>query len=330
VTLVLAEEIDVSRGDVLAAASAPAPVAEQFAAHLVWMSETPLFPGRSYLFKSGTRTVAGSVTAIKHRINVDTHEHLAAKELHLNDVGVVNLSLSSPIAFEPYATNRALGSFIVIDRMSNETAGAGTIDFALRRGTNLTWQHLDVDRAARAALKDQAPAILWFTGLSGAGKSTIANLVERKLHAIGHHTYVLDGDNVRHGLNRDLGFTEADRVENIRRVAEVAKLFADAGLIVIASFISPYRADRAMARSGLEDGIFLEVFVDTPIEECRRRDPKGLYAKVAAGQISNFTGIDAPYEPPETPEIHLSTIGHTPESLADEVIANLRRRGIVR
>jgi bifunctional enzyme CysN/CysC len=330
VTLVLAEEIDVSRGDVLAAASAPAPVAEQFAAHLVWMSETPLFPGRSYLFKSGTRTVAGSVTAIKHRINVDTHEHLAAKELHLNDVGVVNLSLASPIAFEPYATNRTLGSFIVIDRMSNETAGAGTIDFALRRGTNLTWQHLDVDRAARAALKDQAPAILWFTGLSGAGKSTIANLVERKLHAMGRHTYVLDGDNVRHGLNRDLGFTEADRVENIRRVAEVAKLFADAGLIVIASFISPYRADRAMARAGLEEGIFFEVFVDTPIEECQRRDPKGLYAKVAAGQITNFTGIDAPYEPPENPEIHLSTVGHTPESLADAVIASLRRRGIVR
>ena len=330
VTLVLAEEIDVSRGDVLAAASAPAPVADQFAAHLVWMSETPLFPGRSYLFKSGTRTVAGSVTAIKHRINVDTHEHLAAKDLHLNDVGVVNLSLASPLAFEPYATNRTLGSFIVIDRLSNETAGAGTIDFALRRGTNLTWQHLDVDRAARAALKEQSPAILWFTGLSGAGKSTIANLVERKLHAMGRHTYVLDGDNVRHGLNRDLGFTEADRVENIRRVAEVAKLFADAGLIVIASFISPYRADRAMARSGLDEGIFLEVFVDTPIEECQRRDPKGLYAKVAAGQISNFTGIDAPYEPPENPEIHLPTVGHTPESLADEVVANLHRRGIVR
>ncbi|HUA76975.1 MAG TPA: sulfate adenylyltransferase subunit CysN [Acetobacteraceae bacterium] len=330
VTLVLAEEIDVSRGDVLAAASAPAPVADQFAAHLVWMSETALFPGRSYLFKSGTRTVAGSVTAIKHRINVDTHEHLAAKDLHLNDVGVVNLSLASPLAFEPYATNRTLGSFIVIDRSSNETAGAGTIDFALRRGTNLTWQHLDVDRAARAALKEQSPAILWFTGLSGAGKSTIANLVERKLHAMGRHTYVLDGDNVRHGLNRDLGFTEADRVENIRRVAEVAKLFADAGLIVIASFISPYRADRAMARSGLDEGIFLEVFVDTPIEECQRRDPKGLYAKVAAGQISNFTGIDAPYEPPENPEIHLPTVGHTPESLADEVVANLHRRGIVR
>jgi len=329
VTLVLVEETDVSRGDVLAAASDPAPAADQFAAHLIWMSETPLFPGRSYLIKSGTRTVGGTVTAIKHRINVDTHEHLAARELHLNDVGVVNLSLALPIAFEPYAKSRSLGSFIVIDRLSNETAGAGTIDFALRRGTNLAWQHLDIDRAARSALNGQKPAILWFTGLSGAGKSTIANLVERKLFAMGRHTYVLDGDNVRHGLNRDLGFTEADRVENIRRVAEVAKLFADAGLIVIASFISPYREDREMARSGLEEGIFLEVFVDTPIEECRRRDPKGLYAKVAAGQITNFTGIDAPYEPPEHPEIHLPTVGHAADSLADQVISDLRRRGIV-
>ncbi len=329
VTLVLAEEMDVSRGDVLAAAGDAAPVADQFAAHLVWMSETPLIAGRSYLIKAGTKTVGGSVTAIKYRINVDTHEHLAAKELHLNDVGVVNLSLASPIAFEPYAKSRDLGSFIVIDRLTNETAGAGTIDFALRRGTNLTWQHLDIDRSARAALNGQKPAILWFTGLSGAGKSTIANLVERKLFAMGRHTYVLDGDNVRHGLNRDLGFTEADRVENIRRVAEVAKLFADAGLIVIASFISPYRADRAMARNGLEEGVFLEVFVDTPIEECQRRDPKGLYAKVAAGKISNFTGVDAPYEPPENPEIRLSTIANSAEALADEVLAELRRRGIV-
>ncbi len=329
VTLTLTDETDVSRGDVLAAATDPAPVSDQFAAHLIWMSETPLFPGRSYLIKSGTRTIGGSVTAIKHRINVDTHEHLAAKELHLNDVGVVNLALASPIAFEPYAKSRSLGSFIVIDRLTNETAGAGTIDFALRRGTNLTWQHLDVDRSSRAVLNGQKPAILWFTGLSGAGKSTIANLVERTLFAMGRHTYVLDGDNVRHGLNRDLGFTEADRVENIRRVAEVAKLFADAGLIVIASFISPYRADRAMARNGLEDGIFLEVFVDTPIEECRRRDPKGLYAKVAAGKIANFTGVDAPYEAPERPEIHLSTVGHSAESLAGQVIDELHRRGII-
>ncbi|MGH7066845.1 MAG: sulfate adenylyltransferase subunit CysN [Acetobacteraceae bacterium] len=329
VTLTLAEEMDVSRGDVLAAAASPAPVSDQFAAHLIWMSETPLFAGRSYLIKSGTRTVSGSVTAIKHRINVDTHEHLAAKELHLNDVGVINLALASPIAFEPYTNSRSLGSFIVIDRLTNETAGAGTIDFALRRGTNLTWQHLDVDRSARAALNGQKPAILWFTGLSGAGKSTIANLVERTLFALGRHTYVLDGDNVRHGLNRDLGFTEADRVENIRRVAEVAKLFADAGLIVIASFISPYRADRAMARSDLEDGIFLEVFVDTPIEECKRRDPKGLYAKVAAGKISNFTGVDAPYEAPENPEIHLPTVGRSAGSLAEQVVTELRRRGIV-
>ncbi|MGH7118880.1 MAG: sulfate adenylyltransferase subunit CysN [Acetobacteraceae bacterium] len=329
VTLVLDEEIDVSRGDVLAAANDPAPVADQFAAHLIWMSETPLFPGRSYLIKAGTRTVSGSVTAIKHRLNVDTHEHLAAKELHLNDVGVVNLALASPIAFEPYAKSRGLGSFIVIDRLTNETAGAGTVDFALRRGTNLTWQHLDVDRSARASLNGQKSAILWFTGLSGAGKSTIANLVERKLFAMSRHTYVLDGDNVRHGLNRDLGFTEADRVENIRRVAEVARLFADAGLIVIASFISPYRADRAMARSGLDEGTFLEVFVDTPIEECRRRDPKGLYAKVAAGQISNFTGVDAPYEAPDKPEIWLRTLGHSAEAQADEVLAELARRGII-
>ncbi len=323
VTLVLADELDVSRGDVLADAAAPATTADQFQAHLIWLTAAPLVSGRPYLFKLGTNTVAGSITRIRHRIDLNTQEHLSADALAMNEVGVVNLSLSAAIPFEPYADSRDLGGFIVIDRQTNATIGVGMTQFALRRATNIAWQDLAVDRVSRAALKGQRPMVVWFTGLSGSGKSSIANLVERKLHAAGRHTTMLDGDNVRHGLNRDLGFTEADRVENIRRVAEVAALMADAGLIVLVSFISPYRAERQMARELLPEGEFIEVFVDTPIEECRRRDPKGLYAKVDAGLIKNFTGVDAPYEPPERPEVHLPTCDATVEALAGAVFVRI-------
>ncbi|GLK55416.1 bifunctional enzyme CysN/CysC [Methylopila capsulata] len=329
VTLTLADEIDVSRGDLLAAADARPDVADQFSAHLVWMSDVPLFPGRPYLIKIGAKSITASVTEIKHKIDVNSFEQLAAKELHLNEIGVVNVSLSAPVAFDPYERNRDTGAFIIIDRQTNATVGAGMIDFALRRATNIHWQALDVDKASRSALKGQKPAILWFTGLSGAGKSTVANLVEKRLHAMGRHTYVLDGDNVRHGLNRDLGFTDADRVENIRRVAEAAKLFVDAGLIVLVSFISPFRAERRMARDLVGADEFLEVFVDTPIDVCRTRDPKGLYAKADAGQIKNFTGVDSAYETPEHAEIRLDTVAATPEQMADEVIAELRTRGLI-
>ena len=326
VTLVLADELDISRGDVLSATASPVGVADQFQAHLVWLSEAGLLEGRSYLFKLGARTLAGSITRIRHRIDLDTQGHMSADSLALNEVGVVNIALSSAVAFEPYSDSGELGGFIVIDRQSNATIGVGMIDFSLRRATNIHWQDLSVDRAARAALKDQRPAVLWFTGLSGAGKSTIANLLERRLHAEGRHTYVLDGDNIRHGLNRDLGFTEADRVENIRRVAEVAALMADAGLLVIVSFISPYRAERDAAREKFAAGEFIEVFIDTPVEECRRRDPKGLYRKADAGLIANFTGIDAPYEAPLSPEIHLHTTEDVPEALATSILDELRSR----
>ena len=323
VTLVLADELDVSRGEVLAAVDQPVASADQFQAHLIWLAGAPLVSGRPYLFKLGTNTVSGSVTRIRHRVDLNTQEHLSADALALNEVGVVNLSLSSAVGFEPYAESRDLGGFIVIDRLSNATVGVGMVDFALTRSANIAWQQLSVDRQSRAATKGQRPIVVWFTGLSGSGKSTIANLVERKLHAAGRHTYMLDGDNVRHGLNRDLGFTEADRVENIRRVAEVAALMADAGLVVLVSFISPYRAERQMARELLPKGEFIEVFVDTPIEECRRRDPKGLYAKVDAGLIRNFTGVDAPYEAPEAPEVHISTIGTEAEALASLIVSGL-------
>jgi bifunctional enzyme CysN/CysC len=323
VTLVLADELDVSRGEVLAAVDQPVASADQFQAHLIWLAAAPLVSGRPYLFKLGTSTVSGSVTRIRHRVDLNTQEHLSAHALALNEVGVVNLSLSSAVGFEPYAESRDLGGFIVIDRLSNATVGVGMVDFALTRSANIAWQELSVDRQSHAAMKGQHPMVVWFTGLSGSGKSTIANLVERKLHAAGRHTYILDGDNVRHGLNRDLGFTEADRVENIRRVAEVAALMADAGLIVLVSFISPYRAERRMARDLLPQGEFIEVFVDTPIEECRRRDPKGLYAKVDAGLIRNFTGVDAPYEAPETPEVHISTIGMDAEASASSIASGL-------
>ena len=323
VTLTLADEIDISRGDVIAAAGDPPEVADQFAAHLLWMSDAPLLPGRPYLLKIGARTVSATVTEIKHRIDVNTQEHLAAKRLELNEVGYCNLSLDEPIAFEAYARNRALGGFILIDRYDNSTAGAGTLDFALRRAGNVHWQHVDVDKAARARQKGQAPKVLWFTGLSGAGKSTIANLVDKRLHALGYHSFLLDGDNVRHGLNRDLGFTDEDRVENIRRVAEVAKLMTDAGLIVLVSFISPFRAERRMARERFADGEFVEVFVDVPLSIAESRDVKGLYRKARAGLIPNFTGIDSPYEAPEHPDLHLDAGADDPEALALQVLAHL-------
>ena len=323
VTIVLAEEIDISRGDVLAAVDARPEVADQFAAHLVWMSEDHLLPGRPYLLKCGTRTVSASVTEIKHEIDVNSFEHLAAKELKLNQVAFLNLSLAEPIAFDPYAENRETGAFVLIDRFTNATVAAGMVAFGLRRATNVHWQAIDVTREARAEQKNQKPKVLWFTGLSGSGKSTIANIVEKKLVALGMHTFLLDGDNVRHGLNRDLGFTDADRVENIRRVGEVAKLMTDAGLIVLVSFISPFRAERRMVRELMAAGEFVEVFVDTPIEECERRDVKGLYAKARAGNLKNFTGIDSPYEAPLTAEIRLDTTRETAEAAADHIVRYL-------
>jgi len=323
VTLTLEDEIDVSRGDVIAAAGDPPEVADQFAAHLLWLDDAALLPGRPYWLKIGTRTVTASISEIKHRIDVNTQERLAAKRLALNEVGYCNLSLDEPIAFAAYAQQHELGAFILIDRQTNATVGAGTLDFALRRAGNVHWQHLDVDSAARARIKGQAPKVLWFTGLSGAGKSTVANLVDRRLHALGYHTFILDGDNVRHGLNRDLGFTDEDRVENIRRVAEVARLMADAGLIVLVSFISPFRAERRMARERFAEGEFVEVFVDVPLAVAEARDIKGLYAKARAGQIPNFTGIDSPYEAPESPEVHLQADGENAEALARQVLAHL-------
>ncbi|KQN96510.1 MULTISPECIES: sulfate adenylyltransferase subunit CysN [Stenotrophomonas] len=320
VTLTLADEIDVSRGDVIAAAGDPPEVADQFAAHVLWMDDAALLPGRPYWLQIGSRTVAASISEIKHRIDVNTQDKLAAKRLELNEVGYCNLSLDEPIAFEPYARNRALGGFILIDRQSNATVAAGTLDFALRRAGNVHWQHLDVDKAARARIKGQTPKVLWFTGLSGAGKSTIANQVEKRLHARGCHTFLLDGDNVRHGLNRDLGFTDEDRVENIRRVAEVAKLMVDAGLVVLVSFISPFRAERQMARERFAEGEFVEIFVDVPLEVAESRDVKGLYRKARAGQIPNFTGIDSPYERPEAPELHLYADGEALDAMADQVV----------
>ncbi|WP_179455782.1 sulfate adenylyltransferase subunit CysN [Xanthomonas arboricola] len=320
VTLTLRDEIDISRGDIIAAIDDPPEVADQFAAHLLWMDDAALLPGRPYWLKIGTRTVTVSISEIKHKVDVNTQERLAAKRLELNEVGYCNLALDEPIAFSPYARNRVLGGFILIDRQSNATVAAGTLEFALRRAGNVHWQHLDVDRSARARIKGQAPRVLWFTGLSGAGKSTVANLVDKRLHALGYHTFILDGDNVRHGLNRDLGFTDEDRVENIRRVAEVARLMADAGLIVLVSFISPFRAERQLARERFDQGEFVEVFVDVQLAVAEARDVKGLYRKARAGQIPNFTGIDSPYEAPETPEIHLHADGENVEALARHVL----------
>jgi len=329
VTITLADELDIGRGDVLVSPKERPEVSDQFAAHVIWMSDEPLVPGRSYLSRIGTKTTPMTVTAIKYKIDVNTRKRLAATKLELNDIAVCNLSTGFPVAFDPYDQNRRTGAFIVIDRFTNHTVGAGMITFGLRRGTNIHWQPFLVGKTQRAALNKQKPAILWFTGLSGAGKSTVASLVEQRLHARGHHTMVLDGDNVRHGLNRDLGFTEADRVENIRRVGEVAKLMVESGLVVLCSFISPYRAERDMVRGLVDPGEFIEVFVDTPISDCIERDPKGLYAKARAGQLKNFTGVDAPYESPENPEIHLHTLGRTPEQLTEEVLQALADRQIV-
>jgi len=323
VTLTLADDVDVSRGDVVAAAAEAPEVADQFEARVLWMGIQALIPGRSYLLKTQSKEVRVSVTAIKHRVDVASDAHLAARSLRLNEIGVVNLSTAQPLAFEPYATNRTLGGFILIDALTFETVGAGMIDFALRRASNVHWQALEVSRAGRAALKQQQPCCVWFTGLSGSGKSSIANGLERRLYAERRHTYLLDGDNIRHGLNRDLGFTEAHRAENIRRVAEVARLMVDAGLIVLVSFISPFRAERRLARRLFAEGEFLEVFVDTPIEECERRDPKGLYAKARAGALPNFTGIDSPYQPPESPEVHVTTTGRSVEECVDLVFARI-------
>ncbi|MEX5354375.1 sulfate adenylyltransferase subunit CysN [Pseudomonas juntendi] len=325
VTLVLKDEIDISRGDLIALADAPPAVADQFEATLVWMDEEPLLPGRPYLMKIGCRTVGMSCANLKHRVDVNSLDQLAAKTLELNCIGVCNLNLDRPIAFDAYTDNRDTGGFIVIDRLSNRTVGAGMLHFALRRAQNVHWQAIDVNREAHAVLKGQAPRVLWFTGLSGAGKSTIANLVERKLHALGKHTYLLDGDNVRHGLNRDLGFTEADRVENIRRVAEVARLMLDAGLITLVSFISPFRAERDMARSLAGEGNFLEIFIDAPLALAEQRDPKGLYQKARRGELKNFTGIDSPYEPPVNPELHIDTQRETAEAAAERIVEALLR-----
>jgi bifunctional enzyme CysN/CysC len=328
VTLVLDREIDISRGDVLAADPAPA-AADGLDSWVVWMDETPLFRGRAYMLMLGTRTVVATVTDITTRLDMETLEEVSVRELHLNEIGRVSISLTHPIVCEPYETSRELGGFILIDRLTRGTVGAGMVTAIRTRNADIVWHRMDVDKAARSRLKGQKPAVLWFTGLSGAGKSTIANQVEKRLHALGHHTMLLDGDNVRHGLNRDLGFSEADRVENIRRIAEVSRLFVEAGLIVIVSFISPYRAERMLARDQVGADEFLEIFVDTPIDECRRRDPKGLYEKADAGQIRNFTGVDAPYEEPLDPEIRLRTLVNTPEKLADEVVTALRGRAII-
>ncbi|GAB2586946.1 adenylyl-sulfate kinase [Dyella jejuensis] len=305
ITLTLDREVDISRGDVIAMAICPAPEADQFAAHLLWMGDTPLLPNRGYWLKIGARTVNARITAIKHKVDVNTQAQLAAHRLQLNEVGYCNIDLDHPVAFEAYAVNPALGGFILIDRQSHATVACGMLDFALHRAANVHWQHLDISKQVRAQSKGQQPRCLWFTGLSGAGKSTIANLLERRLSAKGYHTYLLDGDNLRHGLNRDLGFTAEARVENVRRVAEVAHLMVDAGLIVLVCVISPFRDERNFARNLFDEGEFVEVFVDTPLEECERRDPKGLYRKARAGEIANFTGIDSPYEVPLAPEVHL-------------------------
>ena len=329
VTLLLSSEVDVSRGDIIAASAAPLQVADQFEATLVWLHDEPMLQGRTYLMKAGTRTVSATVAPLKHTINVNTLEHLPAERLELNDIGECELELDRPIPFEPYAESRALGGFILIDRLTNNTVGAGLINFALRRSQNVHWQAVDVDKQLRARQKGQKACVLWLTGLSGAGKSTIANRIEKKLAAAGRHTYLLDGDNVRHGLNKDLGFTAQDRVENIRRVAEVSRLMVDAGLIVLVSFISPFRSERRMARALFAPGEFLEVFVDTPLAEAERRDIKGLYKKARRGELKNFTGIDSPYEPPENPEIRIDTVAMSPEQAADGVIAHLEAHKLI-
>jgi bifunctional enzyme CysN/CysC len=325
ITVTLEDEIDISRGDVISAASAPAEVADQFQATVIWMDDEPMLPGRPYMLKVGTRTVSATITEPRYKVNVNTMEHLAAKQLELNEIGICNIALDRVVPFDPYSDNRETGGFILIDRITNNTVAAGMLHFALRRSHNIHLQHVDITKQARAQRLGQRPLVLWFTGLSGAGKSTIANLVEKRLHAMGRHSYLLDGDNLRHGLNKDLGFTEADRVENIRRVAEVARLMIDAGLIVLTAFISPFRAEREMARSLVGEGEFLEIYIDTPLSVAETRDVKGLYRKARRGELSNFTGIDSPYEAPESPDLVLNTVECSADEAADAVIALLQR-----
>jgi bifunctional enzyme CysN/CysC len=327
VTLTLETEIDVGRGDLIASADSPPQLADQFEATIIWLHDEPMLQGRAYLMKAGTRTLSATVAPLKHKINVNTLEHAAAERLELNDIGVCELELERAIPFEPYRENRALGAFILIDRLTNNTVGAGLIHFALRRSQNVHWQALDVDKQIRSRQKGQRACVLWLTGLSGAGKSTIANRVEKRLTAAGRHTYLLDGDNVRHGLNKDLGFTAQDRVENIRRIAEVSKLMVDAGLIVLVSFISPFRSERMMARGLFEEGEFLEIFVDVPLNVAEERDPKGLYKKARAGEIKHFTGIDSPYEAPVKPDLRLDTTAASADALADQIVEQLRKGG---
>ncbi len=330
ITVTLEDEIDCSRGDVICGAEAPAEVSDQFETTIVWMADTPMLPGRSYLMKIGTKTVTASITTLKHKVNVNTLEEMAARQLELNEIGLCNISLDQPVAFDAYTENRDTGGFILIDRLSNDTVASGLIHFALRRAQNIHWQAVDLSRAAHAAQKGQRACVLWFTGLSGAGKSTIANLVERRLFALGRHTALLDGDNVRHGLNRDLGFTDTDRVENIRRVGEVARLMADSGLIVLVSFISPFRSERQLAREMLPQGEFLEVFIDTPLAEAEKRDVKGLYKKARRGEIKHFTGISSPYEAPEDAELRIDTTKLSAEAAAELIVAQLEARGLLR
>ena len=329
VTLTLSDEIDISRGDVIAAADAPPAVADQFEATVVWMSEEAMLPGRPYLIKLGASSIGGALGQPKYQIDVNSLDQLPAKTLGLNEIGVCTLSLDRAAPFDPYAENRDMGSFIVIDRYTHQTVGAGMLHFALRRSQNIHWQAVEVDKAARTRLNGHKPCVIWLTGLSGAGKSTIANLLERRLHAQGVHTYLLDGDNVRHGLNKDLGFTAADRVENIRRIGEVAKLMVDAGLMVVTAFISPFRSERQLARDLVAEGEFIEVFVDTPLAEVEKRDPKGLYKKARRGELKNFTGIDSPYEAPEQPEIRIETLKHSAEEAADLIVRQLRELGLL-
>jgi bifunctional enzyme CysN/CysC len=323
ITICLEDAIDISRGDVIAAAESRPEVTDQFEASVVWMHEDPMLPGRPYLIRTENKTVPAVVTRLKYRVNINNYKDEPAEALALNEVGLCNFSLSEPIAFDPYRENRVMGSFIIIDRVSNNTIGCGMINHGLRRAQNIHWQAVDIDKQARAGAKQQRPALLWFTGLSGSGKSSIANLVEKKLFALGKHSYLLDGDNVRHGLNRDLGFTDVDRVENIRRIAETGKLMIDAGLIVLTSFISPFQAERSLARNLLEAGEFIEIFVDTPIEVCEARDPKGLYQKVRKGELKNFTGFDSPYETPENAEIHIRTVDESAEDAAERIVTYL-------
>ena len=329
VTLTLTDEIDISRGDVIATSETPPEISDQFDTTIIWLSEEPMLPGRSYRMKTSSRLVSATVNAPKHKTDVNTLQKLPAKTLQLNEIGNCSLAVDRPIAFDSYAENRQTGSFILIDRMTNNTVGMGMINFPLRRAANIHWQNLDINKAANAEQKGQNPAVLWFTGLSGSGKSTIANEVQKRLYANGRHSFILDGDNVRHGLNRDLGFTDADRVENIRRVAEVSKLMVEAGLITLVSFISPFRAERELARNLMEEGEFIEIFVNTPLSVAETRDPKGLYKKARAGNLKNFTGIDSPYEAPENPEIEINTAEMSVEDAAERVINGLIERGII-